>query len=89
MSDLCLHCEVNVALGEQEAAPAQARYINSAGEKLCGVDDCISPWTSVRISDIPAVLRILDTLLKSNVMPYQVFVDSVEKLKELVCLKKI
>ena len=41
----CQHCEKN-----------EARYINDAGEALCGVCDSLTTNTSVRGIDLPALL---------------------------------
>ena len=61
----------------------EARYLNGLGEHLCGVHDALSAWPSVRISDLPELILQLSQFLRDAPK-----VASIEKLKEVVCLKK-
>lgn len=81
--DVCKHeaaCHRTVIVNE-------ARYITSEGRHVCGLHDMMTMCPSVRMTDVPELVSMIAMLLKSNVMPYQVFVDATARLKEIVCLK--
>lgn len=65
--------------------PNEARYINSMGIYACGVCDAQNSSTSIKLTDVPELLRLLDAVMRGQPRIGNAF----DQLKELVCLKKI
>ena len=61
----------------------EARYITSDELYLCGTCDAQRSWASIKLTDVPQLLRVLDA-----VMHNQFAGNAYDQVKELVCLKK-
>lgn len=60
-----------------------ARYVNTLGEYLCGVCDVLSPWASILLTNVPALLRAAEKFIRGDFS--QLLKDST---REIICRKR-